>query len=248
MKLDTYYYYFQSLFSKKICENIIDLGLQKIQKNKQLGISSAAVTFGGSEKKNDDRIALGEKTIEQLALEKNKTNEEIKDKIYIRDSEVSWLNEQWLYDLVKPYVIKANIKAGWNYQIDSSESFQFTVYNPGGFYGWHSDGQSDYNGRYTRNIPGVTNNLFSTNNVDYIGKIRKISLTINLNCPGDYEGGNLKFDFGPHSEKNRYHECIEIRPQGSMVVFPSFVDHTVTPVLKGTRYSLVLWMLGFPFK
>jgi PKHD-type hydroxylase len=82
-----------------------------------------------------------------------------------------------------------------------------------------------------------------------VGKVRKLSLTINLNSPGDYEGGNLKFDFGMHCEKeNRFHECEEIRPQGSMVVFPSFVDHCVTPVTKGTRYSLVLWTLGEPWK
>ena len=73
-------------------------------------------------------------------------------------------------------------------------------------------------------------------------------MTINLNEPGEYEGGNLKFDFGPHSEGERFHECTEIRPQGSIIVFPSFVQHQVTPVTKGTRYSLVLWSLGQPFK
>ena len=81
-----------------------------------------------------------------------------------------------------------------------------------------------------------------------INKIRKLSLTINLNLPGEYEGGNLKFDFGPHSTGNRYHECTEIRPQGSIIIFPSYIYHQVTPVTKGTRYSLVLWTLGKPFK
>ena len=40
----------------------------------------------------------------------------------------------------------------------------------------------------------------------------------------------------------------EIRPRGSIIVFPSFVWHRVTPVTKGTRYSLVVWSLGYPFK
>jgi PKHD-type hydroxylase len=80
-----------------------------------------------------------------------------------------------------------------------------------------------------------------------VGKIRKISLTINLNESKDYEGGLLKFDFGKHSE-NRYHECIEIKPQGSIIIFPSFLDHCVTPIISGTRYSLVLWCLGKPWR
>jgi PKHD-type hydroxylase len=79
-----------------------------------------------------------------------------------------------------------------------------------------------------------------------VGKIRKISLTINLNTPGEYDGGDLKFDFGEHADE-RFYTCEEIRPQGSVIVFPSFMPHCVTPVTRGTRYSLVLWCLGRPF-
>ena len=145
--------------------------------------------------------------------------------------------------------------AGWNYQIDSSEEFQFTVYKPGGFYGWHSDSGSCHFSKYKRIIPGITPvekdgsyRSDYTNEKWKVGKIRKISTTINLNLPDEYEGGNLKFDFGPHTEGERYHECTEIRPQGSIVIFPSYVEHQVTPITKGTRYSLVLWTLGYPFK
>jgi predicted 2-oxoglutarate/Fe(II)-dependent dioxygenase YbiX len=68
-----------------------------------------------------------------------------------------------------------------------------------------------------------------------------------VRSPGIDEGGNLKFDLGPH-RGDRYHECAEIRPRGSIIVFPSHVYHQVTPVTKGTRYSLVAWNLGYPFK
>ena len=40
----------------------------------------------------------------------------------------------------------------------------------------------------------------------------------------------------------------QILPKGSLVVFPSFVWHRVKPVTSGTRYSLVIWNLGRPFK
>ena len=80
------------------------------------------------------------------------------------------------------------------------------------------------------------------------GKVRKLSMTINLTTPDQYKGGNLKFDFGPHAGRGRFKTCQEIRPQGSIIVFPSFIQHQVTPVTSGTRYSLVLWSLGKPFK
>jgi len=78
-------------------------------------------------------------------------------------------------------------------------------------------------------------------------KVRKISMTVNLSNPNNYEGGDLKFDLGPHI-KERYKICDEIKPQGSVIVFPSFTYHCVTPVTSGTRYSLVLWCLGKPWQ
>jgi hypothetical protein len=86
-----------------------------------------------------------------------------------------------------------------------------------------------------------------TDNKNMWGKVRKISMTVNLTKPENYSGGNLKFDFGSHVKK-RFVVCNEIRPQGSIIVFPSFLYHCVTPVTRGTRYSLVLWSLGKPFK
>jgi hypothetical protein len=91
-------------------------------------------------------------------------------------------------------------------------------------------------------ISGFTDNRF------YWGKIRKLSMTLNLTDPSDYTGGDLKFDFGPHAGRGRFKTCKEIRPRGSIIIFPSFIHHQVTPVTKGTRYSLVIWSLGKPFR
>ena len=73
-------------------------------------------------------------------------------------------------------------------------------------------------------------------------------MTLNLTTPDQYKGGNLKFDFGPHAGRGRFKTCKEIRDQGSMIIFPSFLHHQVTPVTSGTRYSLVIWSLGRPFR
>ena len=97
---------------------------------------------------------------------------------------------------------------------------------------------------YGEDVPvsGFSDNRF------YWGKVRKLSMTLNLTDPDDYSGGDLKFDFGPHMGRGRFKTCKEIRPRGSIIIFPSFIHHQVTPVTKGTRYSAVIWSLGRPFR
>ena len=38
------------------------------------------------------------------------------------------------------------------------------------------------------------------------------------------------------------------KEKGTIVVFPSFIMHRVTPITKGTRQSIVGWVSGPPFK
>ncbi len=259
MQVQNSYYYFKSALTPDQCQRIIDLGLSQIDKIKKSGGSTDATTFGHNhkqafEKKGKSVIPQGDKTIEDIKKDVGE-KENIEQERYIRDSEISWLNDDWLYNLVHPFIRSANGQAGWKYEWDFSESFQFTKYTPGGFYGWHADGNSCNLGKYKRYIPGVSPTTADggiptgyTNNPGMVGKVRKLSVTINLNKPGEYEGGNLKFDYGPHAGGKRFHEVTEIRPQGSIIVFPSWTYHQVTPITKGTRYSLVLWSLGQPFK
>jgi len=251
MQLEHSYWHFKSAINPETCKRIIDLGLSKLHAAQSAGHSTEAHTFGNKEKQSmPNSPAQGELTAEEMKSQGF-------ENFYVRDSNVSWLDEQWLYELFSPFIESANIQAGWNWAWDYSESFQFTVYNKDQFYGWHRDGPSDHFGKYKRYMYGITNTPLKENGLPpsgyvtdpkMVGKVRKLSMTVNLNEPGDYQGGNLKFDFGPHTTGNRFHECEEIRPQGSIIVFPSFVDHCVTPVTSGTRYSLVLWALGAPWK
>ena len=69
---------------------------------------------------------------------------------------------------------------------------------------------------------------------------RKLSISIQLSDPNDYEGGDLEFCDGNLS-------CIpreKLRGKGTVIIFPSFVTHRVTPVTKGVRHSLVSWCEG----
>lgn len=263
MQLKYSYYHFASALSPELCQKIIDAGLAQLEREKQAGIDTNATTMGGRDKRavlqeNPNAIPMSN-SIQELV--KNnvvdiKTDEEAEKKIFVRDSEVSWLTDQWIYDLVMPYLNEANRKAGWNFETDYSESLQFTAYHGGGFYGWHADGGSDNDARYKRFVPGITPTdnpdktippTGYTRNKEYINKVRKLSMTVNLNRPEDYDGGELEFDYGSHFV-NRFYTCEEIKPQGSIIVFPSFIYHQVKPVTRGTRYSLVMWRLGQPFK
>mgnify|MGYP003668946578 FL=1 len=71
-----------------------------------------------------------------------------------------------------------------------------------------------------------------------------------MSDPKEYKGGELEFDFrNLDPDKSRKPiKCKEILPKGSLVVFPSFVWHRICPVKKGSRHSLVIWNLGWPFR
>lgn len=66
---------------------------------------------------------------------------------------------------------------------------------------------------------------------------RKISLSIQLSRPEDYAGGDLELLFRSQPYK------VE-RTRGALIAFPSFALHRVTPVTRGTRWSLVAWITG----
>ena len=177
---------------------------------------------GGYQAKSDKGEILSEKELKDLKKKRN--------------SNVVWLSEPWIYNEIHPYVHQANKNAGWNFEWDYSEACQFTKYKKDQYYGWHCDSWEE-----------PYSNL---ENKNFYGKIRKLSVTCVLSKPEDYEGGELEFDFGASEPDKKHHTriCTEIKSQGSLVIFPSFVQHRVKPVTKGTRYSLVIWSLGQPYK
>jgi PKHD-type hydroxylase len=188
----------------------------------------------------DEIIKYGKSISDQMAVTggyggKKLNKDEIKDLKSKRDSNVVWMNDRWIYKEIQPYIHQANANAGWNFEWDYSESCQFTKYEKGQFYNWHCD---SWNQPY--NQPNTSSH----------GKIRKLSVTVSLSDPKDYKGGELEFDFRNHEEGKKFNirKCTEILPKGSVVVFPSHVWHRVCPVKKGSRYSLVIWNLGWPFK
>ena len=190
----------------------------------------------------DEIIKYGKSISDQMAVTggyggRQLNKKEIKDLKQKRDSNIVWMNDRWIYKEIQPYVHQANANACWNFQWDFSESCQFTKYVKGQYYDWHSDSWDK---------PYIKENVNDPSH----GKIRKLSVTVTLSDPKDYKGGELEFDFRnlDPDKKSNIKKCTEILPKGSLVVFPSHVWHRVCPVKKGSRYSLVIWNLGWPFK
>jgi PKHD-type hydroxylase len=210
MILRNNYWFFKNAISHKICDDIINLAKTKKEAKGLIGIK---------EQKESEKL-----------LKDKKYKKKLKQK---RNSNVVWLAETWIYNIINQLIDTANKNAGWNFEINWNEPSQFTIYKKGQFYGWHEDGYVDpYN---------------EPNNLNSHGKIRKLSLVMSLSDPNDYKGGNLMFKLLGEN-KNTILKCNEIKSRGSVVVFPSFIRHKVTPVTDGTRYSLVNWSIGYPFK
>lgn len=97
------------------------------------------------------------------------------------------------------------------------EPIQVAEYGEGDFFDWHND---------------FSQGLAST---------RKLSLSVQLSDPSDYEGGDLQFHINTKLQNAP-------RTKGTVIIFPSFVPHRVTPITAGKRRSMVGWVTGVPFR
>jgi PKHD-type hydroxylase len=139
-----------------------------------------------------------------------------------RRSVIRWVPLNWreLRQELEEKFHEANSKA-FGFDLASMREVQFTEYSEEqrGEYRAHED-----------------NNWLGTTPYD-----RKLSLVVQLSDPSNYEGCNLTLAESPPNRE-------ELRTRGTVIVFPSFMRHGVTQVVKGTRFSLVAWMEGNRFR
>ena len=69
---------------------------------------------------------------------------------------------------------------------------------------------------------------------------RKISMIVQLSQPDAYTGGVLEFGLAP--------PAIAARERGSLLAFPVWVPHRLSPVTSGKRYVVTCFVLGPPFR
>ncbi|KYG79222.1 2OG-Fe(II) oxygenase [Roseivirga seohaensis] len=124
---------------------------------------------------------------------------------------------QWLYEKLGSLAIKCNQERygfdilGFHYNL------QLAKYGEGDFFNWHLD----------FGVGPISN--------------RKLSISVQLSDPSEYEGGELQFMIND--------DIINApKEKGTVIIFPSFIMHRVTPITKGTRQSIVAWIAGPPYR
>lgn len=117
------------------------------------------------------------------------------------------------------YGTQANTECKWNFNLNNFEAIQFAEYGPGQHYNWHID-------------------TFFLSGRDYD---RKVTVVCLMNDPSEFEGGELQMRFGGQL----YTVPLE---KGSIIAFPSFIEHQVTSVTSGIRYTAAMWINGPTFK
>jgi PKHD-type hydroxylase len=160
-----------------------------------------------------------------LTLREGKT-EDHKIHEQLRKSQIGWFDPdgdcRWLFQKIADCITQIN-SAWFGYNLLGFEGIQFTKYafnknQSGDFYSSHQD---------TALLPG--------------GTIRKLSFTVQLSDPTSYDGGDVIL-------YKSFTDFVTLnRATGSITFFPSYMIHEVTPVTKGTRYSLVGWACGPAF-
>ena len=102
-----------------------------------------------------------------------------------------------------------------------------------------------YKGKYTEHIDVMWTNKDSNRDENPVH--RKISFTLQLSDPTTYDDGNLVLNANDVMDSGQP-DLENIRQQGTLTVFPSWVRHKVTPITRGTRYALVGWVEGPTWK
>lgn len=160
---------------------------------------------------------------ESLELEKGTTLAGVDESIRVSQVRMVHWNQEasWFFDKLNNLIHIMNDR-WYNMDLNGYEFFQYTTYGEEeqGRYDWHMDMHlADSRDQY---------------------QPRKFSLSLMLN--DDYEGGELQFNVD-----GEYAPQVAQKKVGRVIAFPSYIFHRVTPVVKGTRKSIVVWVVGPKF-
>ena len=173
---------------------------------------------------------MGESRLDGNAINKDK-----------RNSYNAWIpTTHWVGGFLWHYVQRAN-RENFLYDLRciDAESMQYTRYAEGQYYTWHNDsGLAIHYKPVSNGDHEKTDKLqqdFMNENTELV---RKLSFTLQLSDPDDYEGGNVQL------LDERGENYIAPRQRGCIILFDSRTQHRVLKVTKGTRKSIVGWVVG----
>ena len=163
-----------------------------------------------------------------------------------RNSENAWINtNHWIAGFLWHYVNKAN-RENFLYDLTNidGENLQYTKNSEGQYYNWHNDAgiSNYYKPQYVANSGNSDEDSDNLQVTDFLKTscelVRKLSFTLQLSDPDEYEGGNVQLidDSGK--------SYIAPRQRGTIILFDSRTQHRVIKVKKGVRKSIVGWVLG----
>lgn len=136
-----------------------------------------------------------------------------------RSSIIRWLDAGREKDIVSRIMsfVQSSNRSNFGADIVAPFEIQFTEYQSTtkGHYDWHQDVWLESDRPYAR----------------------KLSVVVQLSSATDYQGGEFEF-FGVQNPGTTFLD------RGSMLIFPSFLQHRVLPVRDGNRKSLVTWVEG----
>lgn len=167
----------------------------------------------------DAIVALGDGLRPAEATVMDSVDDNLKSSI--RSTRIAWIkqSQETLWLYQKLLGATATINSqAYCFELSRLEQLQYTVYLAGE--GGHYDWHVDHG-----NTP----------------RRRKLSLVLQLSAPTDYEGCELQI----HAANQ-----IDTAPKtrGTLIAFPSYVLHRVTPIASGVRKSLVMWCSGPRFR
>lgn len=133
----------------------------------------------------------------------------------------------WVFQRINSALEVVN-NSWYGFKLNGYDAFQYTEYHAvaGGKYDWHMD-------------TCLAADFLPTDMIEP----RKLSMSLFLNDPAEYEGGELQFNLGMENTPQ-----TALAKRGRMIVFPSFMIHRVAPLSRGVRKSLVVWVTGPKFE
>ena len=192
-----------------------------------------------------------DKAIEESVVRDPATNEpSLEATKGIRKSGNAWIEgSNWVAGFVWYYIMKAN-RENFMYDIEGIDNneLQYTEYQEGEYYDWHIDDNINRCMINDKLLHSADNH--GENIAILAGEyIRKLSFSIQLSDPEDYEGGELEFKVSNYNSRKRGDFNLDEpfhapNKKGTIIIFDSRVKHRVREVKSGVRKSLVGWVVG----